>query len=115
MGKLRIGFYHPEHPGYGFQQVSGALMDGRADRRRLFRVRLASASAVILPAVEDLIADRLAQFSVASPGDRSRLLQARALLAMLERPDWAYLCKRVAEEGGDMAVLTSGPLGPEKE
>jgi hypothetical protein len=113
-GKLRIGFYHPRHPAYGFQQVSGALMDGRAERRRLFRVRLARASAVALPAVEDLIADRLAQFSVAAPGDMSRLLQARALLDVLDNPDLAYLRKRVAEEGGDMTFLRPDTL-PEKD
>jgi hypothetical protein len=34
-GQLHIGFCHPGHSAFGFQQVSGALFDGHADRARL--------------------------------------------------------------------------------
>lgn len=104
-GQLRFGYYHPAHPLFGFQQVSGALMDGRTDRKRLQRIRITMSASLVLPPVEDLIADRLGQHAVASPTDDSRLRQARALFALFGDLDLAYLRKRVAEEGGDMALL----------
>ncbi len=106
IGKLRIGYHHPDHPGYGYQEVSGSLFDGRSDRNRLLRVIVTvSGDAVMLPAVEDLIADRLAQHHIASPTDRSRLLQARALYVLAEVIDKTYLLRRITEEGGDAALL----------
>ena len=57
--RLRIGYYHPDHPGFGFQQVSGPLFDGRADPQRLIRMAVIPPGRVTLPAIEDLIADRL--------------------------------------------------------
>ena len=60
-GKLKIGFYHPEHPNYGYQQVTGPLFDGRADAAKLFRMVMTDeGGTVVLPAIEDMIADRLA-------------------------------------------------------
>jgi len=93
------------NPAFGFQQVSGRLMDGRADLKRLRRVRMTVQNAIVLPPVEDLIADRLAQHAIASPTDTSRLLQARALFRLMDDLDFEYLKRRVAEEGGDMALL----------
>ena len=107
-GHLLIGFYHPEHPGYGFQQVSGTLFDGQADRTRLFRMAVTAPGEITLPAIEDMIADRLGQYAVASPTDLSRLQQARALFSVAEVLDDSYLLKRIVMEGGDPALLSLG-------
>lgn len=104
-GHLLVGFYHPDHPGYGFQQVTGPLFDGRSDRGRLVRFAVTADSAVVLPAVEDLIADRLGQHAVASKTDDSRLRQARELFNLADDLDRAYLLRRIRDEGGDPALL----------
>ena len=106
VGKLRFGFYHPDHPNFGYQQVTGPLFDGRSDQDRLVRITVTEmGDAVVLPAIEDLIADRLGQHSVASPTDRSRLLQAKALFKLADTLDKHYLHKRISEEGGNPALL----------
>jgi hypothetical protein len=62
-GFLQVGYYHPEHPAFGFQQVSSVLFDGRADQQRLVRIIVtAKDDAILLPSIEDMIADRLAQY-----------------------------------------------------
>lgn len=106
-GHLLVGYYHPEHPGFGVQQVSGPLFDGRAERSRLVRVvmTISPERGVILPAVEDLIADRLSQHAAAPASDGSRLRQAMALLQLADALDLAYLRRRTAEEGADIALL----------
>ncbi|WP_439596567.1 hypothetical protein [Falsiroseomonas sp.] len=105
-GRLLVGYYHPDHPEYGFQHVSGRLFDGASDPRRIVTPEVTSdGAAVALPAFEDMIADRLAQAALASPTDFSRLLQARALFRLAPSLDLAYLKRRVAEEGGDFALL----------
>ncbi len=105
-GHLLIGFYHPDHPQFGVQQVSGSLFEGRTDKRRLLQVAIRSPDAgLTLPPIEDLIADRLAQHAVAAPSDTSRLLQARALFRLAEHVDKDYLERRVKEEGGDLGLL----------
>ena len=102
---LRKGWYHPKHPAFGFEQVSGSLFDGRTERDRLFKVELREGETIVLPPVEDMIADRLAQHSQASPTDTSRLDQARAMLVVSGTVDRAYLLQRVEEEGGDIGPL----------
>ena len=104
-GYLRIGWHHPGHPRFGFQQVSGALMDGRADQARLLRLRMPSDAILVLPAVEDMVADRMGQHAIASPTDTSRLLQARAMLMVHGGWQRDYLVRRVTEEGGDPGLL----------
>ncbi len=105
-GKLQIGFYHPSHPNFGYQQVTGPLFDGRADATKLIRMVMTDeGDAVVLPAIEDMIADRLAQHSVASPTDDSRLRQARALFMLAADLDMPYLIRRVCDEGGDLTLL----------
>lgn len=107
VGHLLVGFYHPDHPQFGVQQVSGSLFEGRTDTRRLLHVIIRSPdTGLTLPPIEDLIADRLAQHAVASPSDASRLLQARALFRLAHRLDKDYLQRRVREEGGDLSLLT---------
>jgi hypothetical protein len=103
-GYLRIGFYHLDHPGYGFQQVSGSLFDGRSERGRVVRITV-QAGEIVLPSVEDLIADRLAQHAVASPTDDSRLRQAKFLYRLTENLDMEYLYRRIMAEDGDPSLL----------
>jgi len=108
-GHLLIGYYHPDHPRYGFQQVSGRLFDGAADPARIVLIAVPPDGAdIAAPSYEDMIADRLAQAAVASPTDRSRLLQARALFRLAPALDMDYLRRRVIEEGGDLAGLEEG-------
>ena len=104
-GQLKIGYYHQEHPCFGFQQVSGSLFDGQADRKRLLRITLSRHGGIVLPSVEDMIADRLAQHAVASPTDDSRLRQARTLFALFDDLDKDYLFERIRYEGGDASLL----------
>lgn len=104
-GRLRIGYLHPDHPGFGFQQVSGPLFDGRAGARRLVRMRVSLPRRVRLPAIEDLIADRLGQHAIASPTDTTWLDQAQALFSLADGIDIAHLVKRITEDGGNPALL----------
>lgn len=105
VGRLRGGFYHPDHPEYGVELVSGPPFNGRMDRSRLLRPVFRNNHSIALPSCEDLIADRLGQHAVASPSDDSRLRQARLLLTMAQSIDMHYLECRVAEEGGDFSLL----------
>jgi len=105
IGHLAGGFYHPDHAEFVVELVSGQLFDGKAEHDRLVRLRIKDHSEIIVPAVEDLIADRLAQHAVASSSDTSRLLQARALFACAPKVDMTYLTRRVLEEGGDPELL----------
>lgn len=104
-GHLLVGYYHPHHPKYGFQQVSGDLFDGLAERHRLVHILVTPQSDITLPAIEDLIADRLGQYAIASPTDNSRLKQAQSLFLLGHDIDLAYLRRRVTEEGGDPTLL----------
>lgn len=98
------GWYHPDHPQFGVEQVSGAYFDGRADKARCLKLIVSEDAAIVLPAIEDMIADRLGQHEVAG-GDRSMLHQARALYALAEGLDLAYLYRRIDEESGNPAHL----------
>jgi hypothetical protein len=111
-GRLRVGWYHPDHPLFGFQQVRGPLFDGRAAPEMAVEVVLRDGLSITVPAVEDLIADRLAQHAIASLTDQSRLLQAIAMFRMAPEVDWPYLERRSREEGGDPALLLHPPAIP---
>lgn len=106
-GKLRIGYYHPDHPDFGFQQVTGPLFEGKAETSRLRRIKVTSGNSLAMPAVEDMIADRLGQHAVASKTDLSRLKQAIGMFRMAKKLDLPYLRRRVLEEGGDVTQLLS--------
>lgn len=99
------GYFHPDFPRYGVEQVAGPLFDGRSDRTRLIKLVVRDGAAIVLPSIEDLIADRLGQHAVASASDDSRLLQAQALLRMAKEVDGHYLKRRIVEESGDPALL----------
>jgi hypothetical protein len=105
------GWVHPELA-LGFEVVGGSLMDGRADRDRLRLIRLAdseTAPALVAIPVEDLIADRLGQY--ASGSARAMLGQAKALFALYNQLDLAYLEKRIRDEThGDHGIeILEGP------
>jgi len=98
------GWYHPAHPQFAVEQVSGGYFDGRADKARCLKLTVRDDAAIVLPAIEDMIADRLGQHEVAG-GDMSMLEQARALYALAEGLDLAYLYRRIVEESGNPAHL----------
>lgn len=98
------GWYHPAHPQFAVEQVSGGYFDGRADKTRCLKLTIRGDAAIVLPAIEDMIADRLGQHEVAG-GDMSMLKQARALYALAEGLDLDYLYRRIVEETGNPAHL----------
>lgn len=98
------GWYHPDFPAYAVEQVSGGYFDGRADKARCLKLMVRDGNAIVLPAIEDMIADRLGQHEVAG-GDMAMLEQAKALFTMAEGLDGIYLIRRIREEGGNPALL----------
>lgn len=104
VGHGSLGWYHPDHPEFSVEQVSGGYFDGRGDRERCLKLAVRDGSIIVLPAVEDIIADRLAQHEVAG-GDDSMLKQAMALFMIAKGLDITYLRRRVAEEGGNLGLL----------
>lgn len=98
------GWYHPYHPQFAVEQVSGGYFDGRADRARCLKLTVRDGAALVLPAVEDMIADRLGQHEVAG-GDMSMPEQAKALFALADGLDLDYLRQRIVEETGNPVHL----------
>lgn len=95
-GHGSLGWYHPDHPDFSVEQVFGGYFDGRGDRERCLKLAVREGSTIVLPAVEDMSADRLAQPVVAG-GDDSMLQQALALFLIAKGLDMTYLRHRVAE------------------
>jgi hypothetical protein len=104
IGHESLGWYHPDHPDFSVEQVSGGYFDGRGDRERCLKLAVREGSTIVLPAVEDLIADRLGQHEVAG-GDESMLNQAKALFTIAKGLDLAYPRRRIGEEGGNLELL----------
>lgn len=102
-GHLLVGWHHPGLPAIGVQLVTGPPFDGRMDGRRVVLIGLDDDHKVPAPSIEDMIADRLAQY--AADGSPSMLEQARLLAELAGNFDDDYLNRRVAEEGGDFALL----------
>ena len=98
------GWFHPAHPRYGVEQVSGRYFDGKGDRDRCVKLTVRDGSEVVLPAVEDMIADRLGQYEVAG-SDTAMLEQAKALFTIAQGLDTKYLVQRIVEEAGNPAHL----------
>jgi hypothetical protein len=92
---LHVGWMHPDHPDLRWQLVTGPLFDGRSDPSRRIAIALRPGSELILPAVEDLIADRLGQFAARTE---------RAIMNSWRRPDsfsdW--------QMGSIMTILVAG-------
>jgi hypothetical protein len=103
--RMASGWYHRNFPAYAVDLVAASYFDGRGDRDRLLRLVVRDYATLVLPAAEDLIADRLGQYAAASSSDDSRLLQARALLRLAKEIDHDYLLRRIGEEGGDPALI----------
>jgi len=104
-GREADDWYHPGFPAYAVDRVSGSYFGGRGDPARLLRLVVRDYAALVIPSVEDLIADRLGQYATASCRDESRLLQARALLSLAHKIDPDYLVRRIEDEGGDPALI----------
>jgi hypothetical protein len=60
------------------EAVSGPLFDGRADKDRLITVDL-GVGEIVIPAIEDMIADRMGQDASAPRGVPAMRQQAMAL------------------------------------
>jgi hypothetical protein len=98
------GWVHPAI-GLGFEVVSDRLLDGNAERDRVRVIRLEPDGEIWVIAVEDLIADRVAQY--ASGAAPEMLAQAQTLFDLYPDADLAYLERRIAEEtGGEHGIDT---------
>jgi len=82
----------------------GIIFDGRGEKSRCLKLTVYNDAAIALPAIEDMIADRLAQHEVAG-GDTSMLQQAKALYALASDLDIDYLYRRIVEEAGNPVLL----------
>jgi hypothetical protein len=111
-GHLKRGFYH-ERLDIGVELVSGVLFDGRTDRDRIGVIMVEGRPRVHVPPIEDLIADRLAQYEASDKHDDEMLCQARILFQVAESVDSAYLKRRIEEEGGDPGLLAGHALSSE--
>lgn len=101
-GQMLKGWVHPELK-LGFEVVAETPMDGSFDPATLALVDTGADGAVVLISVEDLIADRMAQY--ASGSARDRLEQAQVLFALQISMDRGYLERRIREEtGGDYGI-----------
>ncbi|BAJ83212.1 hypothetical protein [Acidiphilium multivorum] len=84
------------------------MFDGRADLMRVAQFQINAGSVVVLPAIEDLIGDRLGQYAGDKPPDVSRLIPGTGSFRDGGQDRFrlsAYLKKRVEEEGGDISLL----------
>jgi hypothetical protein len=100
-GKLTRGWVHPDLQ-LGFEIVGSNLLDGHADRTRMRLFGIGTAGDIAVIGIEDLIADRMGQFS--SGAAPECLAQARQLRVLAPELDMAYLERRISEE-------TSGEFG----
>jgi len=103
-GHGNLGWYHPSQPQFPVEQVSGGYFDGNGDKARCLRLTVREDSHIVVPAIEDMIADRLGQHEI-SQGDNAMLNQARALFTIAKGLNDTYLKKRVAQEGGNVGLL----------
>lgn len=78
-------------------------LDGKADCDRVRIVTVGEGKPIAVISVEDLIADRVAQWASGTAADR--IEQARALLGLHPDVDRAYLQRRIRNEtGGDHGI-----------
>lgn len=101
-GQLLRGWVHPDLQ-MGFEVVAETPMDGAFDPATLVLVDTPDSGAFVIISVEDLIADRMAQYASGSAPDR--LEQGRSLFALQNSLDRDYLDKRIRHEtGGDYGI-----------
>jgi len=106
-GSFSRGFQHP-YLDIGVEVVGSTLLDGRGSYDRVFLLRLESGRAVSVICIEDLIADRMAQYNSPPNYDLQALDQAEKLYQLAFDLDKAYLDKRITEETAgdfDLAFL----------
>src|SRR5438552_2861171 len=107
-GRSLRGWVHPKL-GFGLEVVADAPMDGAADAARFRLVRpIGEDEKFRIISVEDLIADRVSQFS--SGAARQMLDQARLLFGLYEELDRDYLDGRIRDETAgdhDIEILDS--------
>jgi hypothetical protein len=97
-GKLLRGWVHPEL-GFGLEVVADSPMNGAAEPARFLLVRpIDDHDFFRIISVEDLIADRVAQF--ASGAAREMLAQALVLFDLYADLDRDYLDARIRNETG---------------
>jgi hypothetical protein len=102
-GVILRGLIHPTL-GIGVDFVSGALMDGRADRSKIRLFEFERGKVAVIP-LEDLIADRTAQ-ALSGPVPREDLLDQGIMLFRLALDcDEAYLDRHLREETHGTADL----------
>jgi len=51
VGHGSLGWYHPDHPEFSVEQVSGGYFDGRGERERCLKLSVRAGSMIVLPAV----------------------------------------------------------------
>jgi hypothetical protein len=107
MGHAMRGLYHPDL-NMGAEVVSSRLLDGAADIGHTVDVTTSPAGAFVrIVSLEDMIADRLAQYGSAPRGVPEMLDQALTLWRFAEQRqiDEAYLDKRIRyETAGDWSL-----------
>jgi hypothetical protein len=91
------GLYHPTLD-LGVEFVSGRLFDGNADQERLRIVTIDPTSHVLVIPVEDVIADRLGQYTSNPTAGRALLWQAALAWSLATEIDRPYLDKRIRTE-----------------
>lgn len=97
-GRLLRGFYHPDFD-LGVEFISGRLLDGYAERARVRIVDIADGSFVPMLPPEDIIADRMGQYSANPRHGHDLLAQARMVFLLLEpQIDRDYLEIRLRHE-----------------
>jgi hypothetical protein len=94
-GHTPLGWVHPDLK-LGFEVVSGALLDGLADRERVRLFDLGEDGYAAVISVEDMIADRMGQY--ASRAAPEMLRQARTLFSLSPDVEMAYMECRIREE-----------------
>jgi hypothetical protein len=104
-GRLQRGYYHPELT-IGIEIVGSRLLDGNADRSRISLVSVSNQSKVAIISIEDMIADRMGQFSSTPQGVKEMLNQAVVLLNLAPHLDEQYLDERIRKETSDLFDLT---------
>ncbi len=105
-GKPRRGVVHPRL-GLGVEVVSGALMDGNADRKRIKVINIRHDRSLKIIPPEDLIADRVAQAVSTGVPDQRMVTQAVLLYRLVLGLDEDYLDQRIRfETGGDAGLAT---------
>lgn len=90
--------------GMAVEVVSGPLFDGMSDRNRLVLVDVGTGE-ILIPPVEDMIADRMGQDASAPRGVPEMRDQAVALYKVAEHLDHDYLDRRIREESVNTHTL----------